>query len=136
MMGESGWISQEQDCCPVEVCVVGGGRELPFCLSLHMNNTRIFTKIDAVLPPTYKIFWVVYLGAIAFQGGVYVFGQRMIVVTFCFQVLLSVFSCGEVTETLTLAATAAQCMNTVCVSKEVREFAHRDKEEAFKESVS
>ena len=49
---------------------------------------------------------------------------------------MSVFGCGEMTETLSLAETAAQCMNTVCVGKERREFAHRGKDKSFKESVS
>ncbi len=57
--------------------------------------------------------------------------------TYTHQMLLSVFSCGEMTETLSLAETAAQCMNTVCVSKESREFVHKGKfDDTVKESVS
>jgi len=48
-----------------------------------------------------------------------------------------VFGCGEMTETLSLAETAAQCMNTVCVGKERREFTHRGKDDKpFRETVS
>lgn len=53
------------------------------------------------------------------------------------QLLLTVLTCGEVTEMMTLAVTAAQCMNKVAISKEVREFTHKGKAEGkLTETVS
>ena len=53
------------------------------------------------------------------------------------QLLMTVLTCGETTEMMTLAITAAQCMNKVAISREVREFTHKGKAEGkLKESVS
>ena len=50
---------------------------------------------------------------------------------------MTVLTCGETTEMMTLAVTAAQCMNKVAISREVREFTHKGKAEGkLKESVS
>ena len=45
------------------------------------------------------------------------------------QLLKMVLTRGEVTEMMTLAVTAAQCMNKVAISKEIREFTHKGKAE-------
>ncbi len=42
---------------------------------------------------------------------------------------MTVLSRGEVTEIVSLATTAVHCMNTVAISKEIREFTHTGKEE-------
>ena len=45
------------------------------------------------------------------------------------QLLKTVLTRGEVTEMMTLAVTAAQCMNKVAISKEIGEFTHKGKAE-------
>lgn len=53
------------------------------------------------------------------------------------QLLMTVLTRGEVTEIMSLAVTAAQCMNRVAISKEIREFSHRGKADGkFNETVS
>jgi hypothetical protein len=53
------------------------------------------------------------------------------------QLLMTVLTRGEVTEMMSLAVTAAQCMNKVAISKEIREFTHKGKAEGkLKEKVS
>ena len=45
----------------------------------------------------------------------------------CIQLLVTVLTRGEVTEMMSLAVTAAQCMNQVAIAKEIREFTHKGK---------
>ena len=53
------------------------------------------------------------------------------------QLLVTVLTRGEVTEMMTLAVTAAQCMNKVAISREIREFTHKGKADGrLKEKVN
>ena len=53
------------------------------------------------------------------------------------QLLETVLTRGEVTEMMSLAVTAAQCMNKVAISREIREFTHKGKPDGrLKETVS
>ncbi len=50
---------------------------------------------------------------------------------------MKVLTRGEVTEMMSLAVTAAQCMNKVAISREIREFTHKGKDDGrVKEKVS